>query len=43
MDREKGIREARKAAQDALLSLSNVKRELENARQWGMLDLFGGG
>ncbi|MCD7762951.1 MAG: hypothetical protein LUI14_07090 [Lachnospiraceae bacterium] len=37
------VREAITAANRALDSLENAGRELKGARNWGLLDLFGGG
>ena len=40
---EKERREAIEAGQRALNSLRAAQKELESARNWGMVDLFGGG
>lgn len=40
---EKEKREAIEAGEKALNSLRNAQRELESARNWGIVDLFGGG
>ncbi|MCD7883170.1 MAG: hypothetical protein LUI87_05630 [Lachnospiraceae bacterium] len=42
-DTLKEIREAITAANRALDSLENAQRELKGAKNWGLLDLFGGG
>ena len=40
---EKERREAIEAGQRALNSLRAAQKELESARNWGLVDLFGGG
>lgn len=42
-DTLKEIREAITAANRALDSLENAQHELKGAKNWGLLDLFGGG
>jgi len=39
----KEVREAITAANRALDSLESAQRELKGAKNWGLLDLFGGG
>ena len=40
---EKEKREARLAGQRALASLQDARNYLRSARNWGIIDLFGGG
>ena len=42
-NRDIEIREAIEAGERALLSLQDARRSLGSARNWGLLDLFGGG
>lgn len=42
-NREKEIREAIQAGQEALSLLNQAKESLNSAGNWGLLDLFGGG
>ena len=41
-DESKEIREAVISGEKALVSLKDAKRYLDSARNWGMVDLFGG-
>ena len=41
-DKKKEIREAIEAGEHALSSLRAAKEQLDSARRWGVLDLFGG-
>ena len=43
MNREQEIREAREAGARALNSLRQAEASLDSARNWGLLDIFGGG
>jgi hypothetical protein len=42
-DIEREKREAVEAGYRALQSLNNAKAELNSAKNWGLVDLFGGG
>ncbi len=41
-DRDKEVREAQYAGERALSSLREAERQLNSARNWGIVDIFGG-